>query len=133
MTNPLEYLKRHQLVAHLVLIYGFTCVLLVLFQPLYLKGERIVAPLISLGIFAPALVSIGLSALLRPSPRQGSILVTALIHPAMNTTGNFLNASIGALLLLLLFTVFVVVLDKMWRRLPENNQAICQTISAETT
>jgi MFS superfamily sulfate permease-like transporter len=48
----------------------------------------------------------------------------------MNTTGNFLNASIGALLLLLLFTVFVIVLDKMWRRLPENSPAIYQASAA---
>lgn len=55
---------------------------------------------------------------------KGSILVTALIHPAMNTTGNFLNASIGALILLLVFTVFVIVLDKMWQRLPADCPAI---------
>jgi membrane protease YdiL (CAAX protease family) len=61
---------------------------------------------------------------------KGSILVTALIHPAMNTTGNFLNASIGALLLLFLFTVFVIVHDKMWRRLPENSPVIYQSSAA---
>jgi uncharacterized protein len=55
---------------------------------------------------------------------KGSILVTALIHPAMNTTGNFLNASIGALILVLVFTIFVIVLDKMWRRLPADSPAI---------
>ena len=55
---------------------------------------------------------------------KGSILVTALIHPAMNTTGNFLNASIGALLLIFLFIIFVIVLDKMWRRLPVDHSAI---------
>ncbi len=49
---------------------------------------------------------------------RGSILVTTLIHPAMNTTGTFLNATLGALALLLAFTIFVVVYDKMWRILP---------------
>ena len=58
---------------------------------------------------------------------KGSILVTALIYPAMNTTGNFLTASIGALILILVFTVFVIVLDKMWRKLPADNPAIYQT------
>lgn len=55
---------------------------------------------------------------------KGSILVTALIHPVMNTTGNFLNASIGALILLVVFTVFVIVLDKMWKKLPTDSPAI---------
>jgi hypothetical protein len=42
----------------------------------------------------------------------------------MNTTGNFLTASIGALILLVVFTVFVIMLDKMWRRLPADSPAI---------
>lgn len=72
MTNLIEYLKRHQLLAYFVLTYAVSWGLLILFQPLYLEGQRTVAPLISLGIFAPALVSIGLSAVLKPHPRQGS-------------------------------------------------------------
>ena len=72
MANLTEYFKRHQLIAYFVLTYVFTWTLLILFQPLYLEGQRTVAPLISLGIFAPALVSIGLSAVLKPRPRQGS-------------------------------------------------------------
>lgn len=66
MANLLEYLKRHQLIAHFALTYLVTWTLLILFQPLYLEGQRIVAPLLSLGIFAPALVSIGLSAIIEP-------------------------------------------------------------------
>ena len=72
VTNLISYLKRHQLIAYFVLTYGFTWTLLFIFQPLYLAGQRSVSPLISLGIFAPALVSIGLSAVLKPRPRQGS-------------------------------------------------------------
>jgi len=72
MTNLTEYLKRHQLIAYFVLTYVFTWALLILLQPLFLEGRKILAPLISLGIFAPALVSIGLSAILEPRPRQGS-------------------------------------------------------------
>jgi len=37
-----------------------------------LDGNVILSPLISLGIFGPALVSIGLSAILNPSPKQGN-------------------------------------------------------------
>lgn len=72
MINLTEYLKRHQLIAYFVLTYALSWVLWILLQPLYLEGRRTVAPLISVGIFAPALVSIGLSALLKPHPRQGS-------------------------------------------------------------
>lgn len=60
---------------------------------------------------------------------KGSILVTALIHPAMNTTGNFLNASLGTLILLLGFTVFVIVYDRMWKKMDFSNKAIYQEIS----
>ena len=72
MTNLTEYLKRHQLIAYFVLTYAFSWVLLIAFQPLFLEGQKSLAPLISLGIFAPALVSIGLSAVLKQRPRQGS-------------------------------------------------------------
>src|SRR5512136_348894 len=72
MTNLTEYLKRHQLIAYFVLTYGITWALLISLTPLFLHGRKILAPLISLGIFAPALVGIGLSALLEPRPRQGS-------------------------------------------------------------
>lgn len=72
MIKLIEFFKRHQLIAYFVLIYLFTWTLLILFQPLYLEGQRFVSPLISLGVFAPALVSIGLSAILKPRPRQDS-------------------------------------------------------------
>ena len=72
MTNLAEYLKRHQLIAYFVLTYVSSWALWIAFQPLVLEGRRSLAPLISLGIFAPALVSIGLSAVLKPRPRQGS-------------------------------------------------------------
>lgn len=55
---------------------------------------------------------------------KGSILVTALLHPAMNTTSNFLSGSLGAILLLFVFMLFVIILDSMWRRLPTDNPAI---------
>lgn len=62
---------------------------------------------------------------------KGSILVTVLIHPAMNTTGNFLNASLGTLILLLVFTIFVIVVDRMWKKLDPDNPAIYHPILQE--
>jgi CAAX protease family protein len=72
MSTLVEYLKRHQLIAYFVLTYVLTWGLLITFQPFFLEGQKYLAPLISLGIFAPALVSIGLSAIIEPRPRQGS-------------------------------------------------------------
>jgi membrane protease YdiL (CAAX protease family) len=62
---------------------------------------------------------------------NGSILVTALVHPAMNTTGSFLTGSLGAILLLFLFMIFVIVLDKMWRKLPADHPAIHRVSTRE--
>jgi len=72
MAKLTEYLKRHQLEAYFVLTYVFTWTFLFLFQPLYLGGQRTVAPFISVGIFGPSLVSIGLSAILKPRTRDSS-------------------------------------------------------------
>jgi len=62
---------------------------------------------------------------------KGSILVTALLHPAMNTTGNFLTGSLGAVILLFVFMLFVIVLDRMWRRLPSDSPAIYRVSTQE--
>jgi len=67
-----KFLKRHPLIAYFVLTYLFSWALLITFQPSYLEGQRSLAPFIALGIFGPALVSIGLSAINNPRPRQGS-------------------------------------------------------------
>ena len=72
MANLTETIKRHQLIAYFGLTYVITWVFLILFQPIYLEGQRTVAPLISVGIFGSALVSIGLSAFFLPQPKQGS-------------------------------------------------------------
>jgi membrane protease YdiL (CAAX protease family) len=63
---------------------------------------------------------------------KGSILVTALVHPSMNTTGYFLSESLGALILLFVFMVFVIVLDRMWRRLPADSPAIYRASTQAT-
>jgi len=57
---------------------------------------------------------------------KGSILVTALVHPAMNTATSFLTGSLGALILLFVFMVFVIVLARMWRKLPADSPATYQ-------
>ena len=72
MTNLTEYLKRHQLIAYFVLTYAFSWALWIPLQQLVLDGRTSLMPLISLGVFAPALVGIGLSTVLNPRPRQGS-------------------------------------------------------------
>jgi membrane protease YdiL (CAAX protease family) len=72
MNNLTEFIKRHQLIAYFVLTYAFLWTLLISLQQLVLDGHVFLRPLISLGIFAPALVSMWLSAVLKPRPRQGS-------------------------------------------------------------
>ena len=72
MNNLTEYIKRHQLIAYFGLTYTFSWALWIPLQKLVLDGQEVLKPLISLGIFGPALVGIGLSALLHPRPRQGS-------------------------------------------------------------
>lgn len=72
MANLTECLKRHQLIAYFVLTYAFTWALWIVVQPLFLEGQKTLAPLLSLGAFAPALVSIGLSTLIKPRPKLGS-------------------------------------------------------------
>jgi membrane protease YdiL (CAAX protease family) len=49
---------------------------------------------------------------------QGSVLVTVLLHPAMNTASHFLPVTLGGAFLLVAFVVFVVVYDGMWRKRP---------------
>ena len=83
MNNLTEYTKRHQLIAYFVLTYTFSWGLWIPFQQLVLDGHIVLRPLISLGIFMPALVSIGLSAILKPRPRQGSRKTAAITFIAV--------------------------------------------------
>jgi len=102
MTNLAEYLKRHSLIAYFALTYVFMWALLMPLQHLFLEGRRFLAPLISLGIFAPALVSIGLSAILKPHPRQGSrkpaviaFIVVWIVASAVITMDLVVNEQMG--------------------------------------
>lgn len=83
MIRLTEFIRRHQLIAYFVLTYTFSWTLWIPLQPLVLDGQDLLGPLISLGIFGPALVSIGLSALLQPSPRQGSRRPSAIAFIAV--------------------------------------------------
>lgn len=72
MNNLIEFIKRHQLIAYFVLTYAFSWALWIPIQPLVLDGHDALIPLINLGIFGPALVAIGLSAIINPRPREGN-------------------------------------------------------------
>ena len=69
--------------AYFVLTYAFSWALWIPLQQLVLDGQVVLRPLISLGIFGPALVGIGLSALLKPRPRQGSRTSAAITFIAV--------------------------------------------------
>lgn len=64
---------------------------------------------------------------------RGSILAPALFHASMNTM-NVLQTTIpgtsAAYVLLVLFALFAVLYDRMWRKLPEESPAV---FNAETT
>ena len=55
-----------------MLTYAFSWALWIPIQPLVLDGHDALIPLIYLGIFGPALVAIGLSAIINPRPREGN-------------------------------------------------------------
>jgi membrane protease YdiL (CAAX protease family) len=55
----------------------------------------------------------------------GNLLLLIFLHTCFNTMVNFLPTSdLGLLVLWLILTVFVVVKDKMWRKLPEAQRLI---------
>jgi membrane protease YdiL (CAAX protease family) len=72
MNKPIEFIRRHPLLAYFALTFALSWGLWIPLQQHVLEGQVALLPLIYLGIFAPALVGIGLSAVLKPGPRQGS-------------------------------------------------------------
>ena len=65
---------------------------------------------------------------------KGSLLATALLHAAMNTTAHFVPITLGGIMLLGAFVVFIVVCGRMWRKLPGNDPAVYQaTMGAESS
>ena len=55
---------------------------------------------------------------------NGSILAPALLHPAMNTFGNAFSLTTVSKVLLIGLTIFAVVYDRMWKKLPEDSLAV---------
>jgi membrane protease YdiL (CAAX protease family) len=56
---------------------------------------------------------------------KGSILAPALFHPSMNAFGNNLPFTTAGTALLVLLAVFAIVYDRMWKKLPADQPAVC--------
>ena len=57
---------------------------------------------------------------------KGSIFVAALFHVSMNTTSRFLWGTLSAIILLIASMIFLVIIDKMWKKLPPGNPALIE-------
>ena len=57
---------------------------------------------------------------------DGSILVTALFHASMNTASRFLWGTLGVILLVPGSMIFLVLIDKMWKKLPSGHPALLE-------
>jgi membrane protease YdiL (CAAX protease family) len=55
---------------------------------------------------------------------KGSILAPALFHPAMNAFGNQFSVTIAMRVLFIGLTIFALVYDRMWEKLPEDSLAV---------
>jgi len=78
ISKLLDLIKHHETLAYFLLTYAFSWILWKAFDRLYLSGQIIALPFIMLGMFGPGLVSILLSAVIHPGPKQNS-RKTALI------------------------------------------------------
>jgi membrane protease YdiL (CAAX protease family) len=78
-------------------------------------------------LFLNLLVSILLAWLYNRT--NGSILAPALFHPAMNAFGNQFQTNVATTALFFLLAVFAIVYDRMWKKLPEGNQAAYHSIA----
>lgn len=55
---------------------------------------------------------------------NGSILAPALFHPAMNAFGNLFSITLAGRILFIAVTIFAIVCDRMWEKLPADHQAV---------
>ena len=55
---------------------------------------------------------------------NGSILAPALFHPAMNALGNMFSINLAGRILFIGLTVFAIVYDRMWEKLPPDHLAV---------
>jgi membrane protease YdiL (CAAX protease family) len=63
---------------------------------------------------------------------NGSILAPALLHPAMNTFGNNLGSGEFSDYLFIGLAIFAIVYDRMWKKLPSDHPAVCQSPEQNT-
>jgi membrane protease YdiL (CAAX protease family) len=62
---------------------------------------------------------------------KGSILAPALFHPAMNAFGNQFSINVVSRILILGLAVFAIIIDRMWKKLPENSLAVYRPINQD--
>ena len=55
---------------------------------------------------------------------NGSLLAPALFHPAMNAFGNNFSITPVGNILLIGLTIYAIVSDRMWQRLPLDHPAV---------
>lgn len=55
---------------------------------------------------------------------RGSLLAPAIFHPAMNTFGEFLPRTDAATVIFILLVIIVIVYERMWKKLPDDNPAV---------
>lgn len=62
---------------------------------------------------------------------KGSLLAPALFHPAMNAFGNSFSNTTASGVLFIAVLIFVIVSDRMWKKLPSNHPAVHQDTVVE--
>lgn len=62
----------------------------------------------------------------------GSLLAPALFHPAMNAFGNILPRTDAGLALMIILVIAVIIGDRMWKRLPNDDPAVHPAMNHST-
>jgi membrane protease YdiL (CAAX protease family) len=65
-----DWIRHHQLISFFVLTFTISWGLLISFGPIYFSGVVLVAPLLVLSLFGPALAGIIVSGVVRPQPKK---------------------------------------------------------------
>jgi membrane protease YdiL (CAAX protease family) len=64
---------------------------------------------------------------------KGSILAPALFHASMNAFGNNLPFTTASMILYAALAVFAIVSERMWKKLPADNPAVCSPLQSSQT
>ncbi len=64
---------------------------------------------------------------------RGSILAPALFHASMNSVGIALPASNAGGVVLVLFAIFAILYDRMWKKLPADHPAVYPGLGSENS